>query len=92
MAWVYDDSSIVSDLSSSAYVDFEMPLVSEDDNPWGLAVPLAEKECIFGNFMSGLTFNMHQSGELLKLEQKWGIQPTQFLKDKNKQYADWLGN
>lgn len=90
VAWVYDDSSIGSDLSSGEFDDFEMPLASEDDNPWGLAVPLAEKECVFGNFMSGLTFNMHQSGKLMELEEKWGIQATQYLKDKNAEYGDWL--
>jgi len=90
VAWVYDDSSIGSDLSSGDFDDFEMPLASEDDNPWALAVPLAEKDCIFGNFMSGLTFNMHQSGKLIELEEKWGIQATKYLQDKNAEYADWL--
>ena len=90
VAWVYDDSSIGSDLSSGNFDQFEMPLASEDDNPWGLAVPLAEKNCVFGHFMSGLTFNLHQSGRLIELEKKWGIKPTKFLADKKKQYADWL--
>jgi len=90
VAWVYDDSSIGSDLSSGEFDDYEMPLASEDDNPWALAVPLAEKDCVFGHFMSGLTFNMHQSGKLIELEEKWGIQASQFLKDKNAQYGDWL--
>ncbi|TNF87312.1 MAG: transporter substrate-binding domain-containing protein [Gammaproteobacteria bacterium] len=90
IAWVYDDSSIMSDLSSGNYNDFEMPLNSEDDNPWGLAVPLPEKDCIFGNFMSGLTYNLHQSGKLIELEKKWGIQPTQYLQDQNKRFADWI--
>ncbi len=90
IAGVYDDSSIMSDLSSGNYDDFEMPLNSEDDNPWGLAVPLAEKDCVFGHFMSGLTFNMHQSGQLIELEKKWGIQPTQYLVDQNNRFADWL--
>lgn len=90
VAWVYDDSSIGSDLSSGEFDDFEMPLASEDDNPWALAVPLAEKDCVFGNFMSGLTFNMHQSGKLIELEEKWGIQPTAYLKAKNEAYSDWL--
>jgi len=90
IAWVYDDSSIMSDLSSGNYDTYEMPLMSEDDNPWGLAVPLAEKDCIFGNFMSGLTYNMHQSGKLIELEKKWGIQATQYLKDQNKRFADWI--
>ena len=90
IAWVYDDSSIMSDLSSGNYDDFEMPLNSEDDNPWGLAVPLAEQNCVFGHFMSGLTFNMHQSGALIELEKKWGIQATQYLADKNAAFADWI--
>ncbi|MEM9147147.1 MAG: transporter substrate-binding domain-containing protein [Pseudomonadota bacterium] len=90
IAWVYDDSSIMSDLSSGQYDDFEMPLSSEDDNPWGLAVPVAEKECIFGHFMSGMQYNWHQSGALIALEEKWGIQPTQYLKDQAERYADWL--
>jgi polar amino acid transport system substrate-binding protein len=90
IAWVYDDSSIGSDLASGNWDDFEMPLTSEDDNPWGLAVPLGEKDCIFGNFMSGLSFNWLQSGQLQEWEAKWGIQPTQFLKDKKAKYADWL--
>ncbi|NNE23510.1 MAG: transporter substrate-binding domain-containing protein [Rhizobiales bacterium] len=90
VAWVYDDSSIMSDLSSGNYSEFEMPLTSEDDNPWGLAVPIAEKNCVFGQFMSGITFNMHQSGRLIELERKWGIQPTEYLKAQHARYKDWL--
>ncbi len=90
IAWVYDDSSIMSDLASGNWNDFEMPLASEDDNPWGLAVPLAEKNCIFGNFMSGMTYNWHQSGRLIELEKKHGIQATKFLVDQKKQHNDWL--
>jgi len=92
VAWVYDDSSIGSDLSSGEFDEFEMPLASEDDNPWALAVPLAEKDCVFGHFMSGLTFNMHQSGQLIELEKKWGIQPTAYLADKKAAYGDWLAD
>lgn len=53
-------------------------------------MPLAERDCIFGNFMSGLVFKMHQNGTLIELEKKWGIQPTQYLVDKAKAYGDWL--
>jgi len=81
---------VTEDLSSGDFEDFEMPLSSEDDNPWALAVPLAEKDCVFGHFMSGLTFNMHQSGKLIELEAKWGIQPTAYLADKQAAYSDWL--
>jgi hypothetical protein len=33
---------------------------------------------------------MHQSGKLIELEKKWGIQATQYLKDQNKRFADWI--
>lgn len=90
VAWVYDDSSIGSDLASGNWDEFEMPLNSEDDNPWGLAVPLAEKECVFGNFMSGVQYNWHRDGTLIELEKKWGIKPTAYLQDNNKRYGDWI--
>ncbi|MCG8544995.1 MAG: transporter substrate-binding domain-containing protein [Alphaproteobacteria bacterium] len=90
VAWVYDDSSIGSDLSSGQWNEFEMPLVSEDDNPWGLAVPLKEKNCVFGRFMSGMQYNWLQSGRLIELEKKWGIKPTVFLKNQQDRFKDWL--
>jgi len=90
IAWVYDDSSIMSDLSSGNYPEFEMPLASEDDNPWGLAVPKAEENCVFGKFMSGMQYNWHRSGRLIELEAKWGIQPTKYLADQNERFKDWL--
>ncbi|MGD1868169.1 MAG: transporter substrate-binding domain-containing protein [Neomegalonema sp.] len=90
IAWVYDDSSIGSDLASGEWNEFEMPLSSEDDNPWGLAVPLAEKDCVFGQFMSGMQYNWQRSGALSALEKKWGIQPTAYLEKKAERYSDWL--
>jgi len=92
VAWVCDDSSIGSDLSSGNWEEFEMPLASEDDNPWALAVPLEEQNCVFGNFMSGMQYNWHQEGTLIELERKWGIQPTAYLKDKAERYGDWLAD
>ena len=54
VAFVYDDSSIVADLASGEWEGFGMPLKTEDDNPWGLAVSKAEQNCVFGRFMSGM--------------------------------------
>ncbi len=90
VAWVYDDSSIGSDLASGNWDEFEMPLASEDDNPWGLAVPLAEQSCVFGNFMSGMQYNWHRSGRLIELEAKWGIQPTAYLAAQTEKFSDWI--
>ncbi len=90
VAWVYDDSSIAADLASGEYSDYEMPLVTEDDNPWALAVPLGEEQCIFGNVLSGIQYNWLQSGHLLELEAKWGIQESAFLVSQKERFKDWL--
>jgi len=92
VAWVYDDSSIMADLASGQYDDYEMPMATEDDNPWALAVPLDELDGIWGNFMSGMTVNWHASGRLIELEKKWGIQTTQFVIDMNKRFAPYAAN
>ena len=90
VAWVFDDSSIAADLASGEYEEFEMPLNTEDDNPWGLAVPLGEESCVFGNFMAGMQYNWLQSGRLLELEEKWGIQRSAFLEAQKERFSDWL--
>ena len=92
VAWVYDDSSIMADLASGQYDDYEMPMATEDDNPWALAVPLEELNGIWGNFMSGMTYNWHSSGRLIELEKKWGIQTTQFVMDMNKRFEPYEAN
>jgi polar amino acid transport system substrate-binding protein len=92
IAWVYDDSSIGSDLSSGNWDDFEMPLASEDDNPWALAVQSAERNCVFGRFMSGMQYQWHQDGTLIELEAKWGIKATAYLAGYNERMGDWLAD
>ena len=92
IAWVYDDSSIGSDLSSGEWDEFEMPLNSEDDNPWALAVPSKERNCVFGRFMSGMQYQWHQDGSLIALEKKWGIKATKYLVDYQARMKDWLAD
>ncbi len=86
VAWVYDDSSIMADLASGDYNDYEMPMKTEDDTPWALAVPVEELGGIWGNFMSGMIYNWHRTGRLVELEKKWGIQATSYLADMNKKF------
>lgn len=86
LGFVYDDSSIMSDLASGEWDDYEMPFATEDDNPWGLAVPIEELDGIWGNFMSGMIYRWHATGRLIELEKKWGIQPTDFLKKMHEKF------
>jgi polar amino acid transport system substrate-binding protein len=90
IGFVYDDSSIMADLASGNWEGFGMPMPTEDDNPWALAVPKAEQNCVFGRFMSGMQYNWHRDGTLVELETKWGIQPTAYLATQKERFADWI--
>jgi polar amino acid transport system substrate-binding protein len=92
VAWVYDDSSIMAELASGQFDDYEMPMNTEDDTPWALAVPLEELNGIWGNFMSGMTYNWHSTGRLVELEKKWGIQQSRFVIDMNKRFEAYTPN
>ncbi len=92
IAFLYDDSSIGSDLASGNWDEFEMPLASEDDSPWGLAVPKEEENCVFGRFMSGMQYNWHRDGTLIELEKKWGIKPTAYLENMHEKSKDHLAD
>lgn len=75
-AFVYDDSAIVAKIKEDAFVDYEMPLPTIDDAPWGLAVQLGEDN--FKAFMSDMITQWHKSGRILELETKWGVANTPF--------------
>ncbi len=84
-----DDSGIQNDLQNNPVLaaDFEMPLNTKWATPWAVAVPLEERESIWGNFMSGLVYNWLASGKLLEIEAKWGIQPSDYLVEKSAHFA-----
>lgn len=87
VAWFYDDSSIAADLAGDQWEGFEMPVEALFVNPWGAAVPLAEKDAAFGKLLSGLIYGWHEDGTLIELEQKYGIQPTKWLADMHEKLA-----
>ncbi len=84
VAFVYDDSSHVAKTKSKEWADYEMPLPTIDDAPWGLAVKLGETK--FHDMMSGMIKDWHKSGRILALETKWGVENTPFAKAMNAKY------
>ena len=78
IAWVYDDLPSCP-IFPRENLTILRCLWLPKTTTLGLAVPLAEKDCIFGHFLNRITFNMHQSGRLIELEQKHGIQSTNYL-------------
>jgi len=79
VAFVYDDSSHVATLEQAEWADYEMPLPTIDDAPWGLAVALGEDG--FHDMMNEMIIGWHKSGRILELETKWGVANTPFAQD-----------
>ncbi|MEO3430806.1 transporter substrate-binding domain-containing protein [Pelagibius sp. CAU 1746] len=78
VAFVYDDSFIVSRLGDPDWEGWKMPLPTIDDAPWGLAV--GKGEDAFAMLMSGMIAKWHLSGRILELEAKYGLEQTPFAK------------
>lgn len=86
VAWVYDDASIATDLASGEWEGYEMPVETVFVNPWGAAVPLDEKDGIFGAMMSGLIYRWHEDGTLVELQDKWGLKPSPWIAKMHEQH------
>ncbi|MGQ0663012.1 MAG: transporter substrate-binding domain-containing protein [Pseudomonadota bacterium] len=88
IAFVYDNTFIDSTLAGgdARWKDYEMPLVTEDEQAWAIAVPLPELNGPYGEFMRKASVEWHKTGKLIELEKKWGIKPSPFLADMNKKY------
>jgi polar amino acid transport system substrate-binding protein len=86
IGFVYDDSFIVAKLQDPEWADWEMPLPTMDDSPWGLAVKHGEYR--FYGMMSELIMKWHASGRIIELEKKYGINPTPFAVMMHEKYSD----
>ncbi|WP_343315320.1 transporter substrate-binding domain-containing protein [Brucella sp. BE17] len=74
-----DDNQINVRLSNPKWADYQMPLPSQADTPWGMAVRQADRSAPFGYFIAGMIAEMHRDGTLLKLEADNGIKNSAFL-------------
>ena len=84
VAFVYDDSALVAKLNEPEFAEYEMPLPTIDDAPWGLAVQ--KGETAFAEFMSQTVTDWHKTGKILELETKWGVANTPFAKAMHDKY------
>ena len=50
-----------------------MPLSTQDDTPWAMAVRLDDLHKPWGEFISGVVYDWHRSGELLRVEHANGV-------------------
>ena len=76
VGFVYDDTLILATLLEPEWKDYEMPLKSVLEDPWGLAVKLGEEK--FYKFMSDIIVDWHRTGRIVELEKKYGMGNTAF--------------
>ena len=80
IGWVYDDTAFAERLADPKWKDFEMPLETILEEPWGIAVKLEERDGPWGKFVSETIADWHRSGKIIELEKKWNIPASAFLK------------
>ena len=87
-ALLYDDTAIAAMLKEPAWaVDFSMPLQSILSAPWSIALAPGTRGSELEQRISRLIVKWHRSGELVRLEHKWGIPPTPFVAEMNKEWS-----
>lgn len=75
-AFLYDDTAIVGKLKDPAWKDYDMPLASQDAQPWGMAIKQGEPA--FDAFLSETITDWNKSGYILSLETQYGIKHSAF--------------
>lgn len=87
IAWLYDDVSIMADLETPEWKDYEMPVQVLYNNPWGAAVPIEEANKGWGAFVTGMAYRWQADGKLIELGKKWGVQPAEWFIEQQKKMA-----
>jgi len=83
IAWVYDDTAFAERLADAKWKDYEMPLETILEEPWGVAVKLEERDGPWGQLVAKALDDMHRSGRMIELEKKWNIPTSAYLKKMN---------
>jgi polar amino acid transport system substrate-binding protein len=88
IGWVYDDTAFAERLANPQFANFEMPLPTILEEPWGVAVKLEEREGPWGKYMSKVVEDWHRTGKLIELEKKWKIPASAYLKRMHEEYKN----
>lgn len=86
IAWVYDDSVVMTTLASGDWEGYEMAVSSLYHNPWAAAVPLEYADKPWGAFMAGMAYQWQASGKILELQEKWDVERSEWLVDMHEKH------
>lgn len=76
---LYDDTSIEGDMLEPEWTDYDMPLESQEVQPWGLAVRKNQPE--WDAYMSAIVNKWVKDGTIVDLETKYHIKHSKFAED-----------
>lgn len=71
-------------LSGGEWSDFEMPLKTLSEAPWGMAIAHGNPK--MRAFLDEVAEQWHRSGLIVELEKKWGIKPTAWVQTMHDKY------
>jgi polar amino acid transport system substrate-binding protein len=76
---LFDDAAIEGDLLAPEWSDYDMPLESQELQPWGLAVRKDQPE--WAGYMSAMVKKWAKDGTIVDLEAKYHIKHSKFAQD-----------
>jgi polar amino acid transport system substrate-binding protein len=76
---LFDDTAIEGDLLEPEWSDYDMPLESQEPQPWGLAVRKDQPE--WAAYMSTMVKKWAKDGTIVDLETKYHIKHSKFAQD-----------
>ncbi len=88
VAFLQDSTLITGMLSDPKWKDYEMPMPTEDEKSWHLAVPKDELNGPYGEFIKGVVITWHKTGFMLDLERKWRLRTSPYVKEMHLKYRD----
>jgi polar amino acid transport system substrate-binding protein len=76
---LFDDTAIEGALLNSEWSDYDMPLESQEVQPWGLAVRKDQPE--WATYLSNMVKRWLKDGTILDLETKYHVKHSKFAED-----------
>jgi polar amino acid transport system substrate-binding protein len=86
---LFDDTAIEGDLLDPKWGDYEMPLESQEVQPWGLAVRKGQPE--WAAYMSTMVKKWTKDGTILELETKYNIPHSKFAEEAHRKALGGAG-
>jgi polar amino acid transport system substrate-binding protein len=87
---LYDDTSIEGDMQEPEWNDYDMPLESQEVQPWDLAVRKDQPE--WAAYLSTMVKKWSKDGTILELETKYHIKHSKFAEDAHQKASLSSGN